>query len=166
MKHSITKTVPFLLLGFSVFFLGCGSNVPKDMPKLYPCSLVITQDGTPLEGANVSLFSTDPAITKWAAGGVTDAAGKVQVQTQGKYPGAAAGEYRVIVSKTSVEKGVIVQEETETTAEKSIPGKTYSFVEARFGDLAQTPLSLKVEGKTLDAPFDVGKAVKEEIFTN
>ena len=135
------------------------------MPKLYPCILTITQDAQPLEGALVSLRSNDPAIAKWAASGVTDKTGKVTLKTQGKYDGAAAGEYKVVVLKEVVEEGIVLQAETETTPEKSIPGKTFSYVEKMYGDMSKTPLTLKVEGK-VNETFEAGKAIKEEIISN
>ena len=144
---------------------GCGPKLPEGMPKLHPCTLTITQEGQPLEGALVALMSNDSTLAKWAPSGVTDTSGKVVLKTQGKYDGAAAGEYKVIVTKEVVEKGVVLQEETATTPERSIPGKTFSYVEKQYGDVQKTPLTLKIEGKTNET-FDAGKAVKEEIISN
>ncbi|MBR5757707.1 MAG: hypothetical protein IKX88_03815, partial [Thermoguttaceae bacterium] len=54
---------------------GCGEKTPPDMPKLFPTSITITQEGTPVEGASVQLLKKDDLYYKWLAGGVTDATG-------------------------------------------------------------------------------------------
>ena len=166
MKKIFSKAFVALLFPFFLSIAGCGPELPEGMPKLYPCTLTITQDGKPLEGASVILFSMDPNISKWASNGVTDSSGNVVMKTQGKYDGAAAGDYKVLVTKIIVEEGVVLQAETETTPEKSIPGKTFSYVEQQYGDPLKCPLTLTVStGKTTET-LDVGKYVKEEIRSN
>ena len=132
------------------------------MPKLYPCTLVITQENKPLEGAVVALFHQDRSLQKWTAGGVTDKSGKVVLKTQGRYDGVVEGDYKVTVIKTEVEPGVLLNPETE----EAIPGKTWTLVEPRFGNVALTPLTLAVEGKKISETFDVGTAIKQEMRSN
>jgi hypothetical protein len=63
-KHlwkSIFHSGSALLLLLSVF-QGCTQNVPTNMPKLYPCPLVITQGNHPLEGATIALYHQDASL--------------------------------------------------------------------------------------------------------
>ena len=61
----------FLLTVCLLFLHGCGGQkLPEGMPKLTPVNLIVMQDGTPLDGAVVSLIPTDNS--RWNAGGVTD----------------------------------------------------------------------------------------------
>lgn len=138
---------------------GCTQNVPKDMPKLYSCTLEITQGNQPLEGATVALYHQDSSLQKWTAGGLTDKSGKVVLKTQGRYDGVVDGNFKVTVIKTEVEPGVLLNAETE----EAIPGKTWNLVEPRFGNVASTPLTLSVAGKKVSETLDVGTAVKEEM---
>ena len=96
-----------------LFAVGCGGQkTPPDMPKLQPTTIVITQEGAPLEGASVQLVKPDDLNYKWLAGGVTDAQGRCEILTHGKYKGAPEGEFAVIVYKT-------VKGESETR--KNVP---------------------------------------------
>ncbi|GHT09827.1 hypothetical protein FACS1894170_01030 [Planctomycetales bacterium] len=62
------------------------------MPKLYPATLTVLQDGKPLENASVVLINTD-ATSTWSAGGQTDAKGVVMLQTMGQFKGIPEGTY-------------------------------------------------------------------------
>ena len=84
-----------------LFAVGCGGQkTPPDMPKLQPTTIVITQEGAPCEGASVQLVKPDDLNYKWLAGGVTDAQGRCEILTHGKYKGAPEGEFAVVVYKT------------------------------------------------------------------
>jgi hypothetical protein len=87
----------FALL-FSLFMPGCGSRGLPGMPKLYPASLTVFQDGKPLENASVVLINVDTSST-WSAGGQTNSDGVVQLQTMGQFQGIPEGTYSVAVSK-------------------------------------------------------------------
>ncbi|MBR4750256.1 MAG: carboxypeptidase regulatory-like domain-containing protein [Thermoguttaceae bacterium] len=80
---------------------GCGEKTPPDMPKLFPTSITITQEGTPVEGASVQLLKKDDLYYKWLAGGTTDASGVCTIRTMGKYTGAPEGTFQVVVYKTN-----------------------------------------------------------------
>ena len=48
-----------ILLGIAVLLSwGCGPRPPGDYPKTFPCSILITKSGVPLEGATVTLSTT------------------------------------------------------------------------------------------------------------
>ena len=88
----------FSLLLFAFVAVGCGrGDRPKDLPKLTPCEFAVQyEDGSPIDQAAVMMY---PVAGKWFANGKTDSSGNVKVSTQGKYAGAAPGEYNVTVMK-------------------------------------------------------------------
>ena len=80
-------------------FIGCGGErLPDGMPRLYPATVTVMQDGKPLPEARVTMMNTDPAVN-WPTGGTTDNNGVIRLMTMGRYSGAPAGTYRVYVSK-------------------------------------------------------------------
>jgi hypothetical protein len=97
------RTLTALLVASLVCLAGCGeeANIPEGMA---PVTGTVTLDGKPLAGATVS-FIPD-GVTKGAGSyGVTSADGKYELQgTQGG-TGAAAGYYRVIISKLVMPDG-------------------------------------------------------------
>lgn len=74
-----------------LFVTGCGERLPPGMPKLYKTIITITQDGKPLEGAQVIAVSEDFANAPWTSGGITDATGIVELKTEGRYSGIPIG---------------------------------------------------------------------------
>ncbi|MDR1385171.1 MAG: Ig-like domain-containing protein [Planctomycetaceae bacterium] len=74
------KNIFILSLGALFFVAGCGDSAkPKDLPKLYPVTITVTSEGTPLENAVVELVS-DPPLKFQAITG-TDANGKAVMKT-------------------------------------------------------------------------------------
>ncbi|MFG0262836.1 MAG: carboxypeptidase regulatory-like domain-containing protein, partial [Novipirellula sp. JB048] len=73
------------------------------MPELYPATVTITQEGDGLADATVTLYPEDPALRRWAVGGVTDENGTATLRTHVKFPGAPAGRFKVMVNKTVTE---------------------------------------------------------------
>ena len=97
---SISRFVPFLLIVFLVFSIGCRRTVPRPegMPELVPCTVTVTFGGEVIENVGVLLRSTDPE-NHWGAGGRTDAKGKAVLKTAGSFEGVAPGEYAISFSK-------------------------------------------------------------------
>lgn len=93
MQHRILLSFGFLLL------LGCTSGAVA--PPTYRVEGVVTYDGSPVEGATVIFYPTDPKCL--SASGVTDPGGNFEVTTyvsQGlDARGAMAGEYKITVTK-------------------------------------------------------------------
>lgn len=87
----------------SLLAAGCGG---ESFPETYPVTGVVTFKGKPLEGADVQLIPTDPAVR--SAGGTTDAEGKFSVKTyfdpQNQSEGAMRGEYAVTITKVEAAK--------------------------------------------------------------
>jgi len=89
-----------LLLGGCVVIasLGCaeGPGIPADLPALTPCTITVTHNGEPVEGASVLM---SPQSGEYSAAGTTDSAGKAVMSTDGKYEGVVAGEFVATVTK-------------------------------------------------------------------
>ena len=76
---------------------GCTASDPN-LPKLYPVAGVVTLDEMPLAGAYVNLIPTGSTLGTGASG-MTDAEGKFALSTLHQGRGAAAGDYKVVISK-------------------------------------------------------------------
>ena len=150
-----------LFLSISTVFLfsaGCSKDDgrPKDMPKLYPVHISITQESKPLEGATVTLMEKTPS-KYGASSGTTDVAGTVKVLTYG-YEGVPAGEYAVLVKKVGTEGAK--EAKTPEGMSLSVGGKSYGYVDDKFSTVNSTPLSITVTDKGATETFDVGAPVR------
>ena len=168
---------------FSVFFfgallflsIGCSEKLPPDLPKLYPTSLTVIQDGKPLEGATVQLLPKD-SNSRWAASGRTNASGKVEFFTEGRYRGVPEGDYQVTVSKVFTEPsqyGAIRPDDAEAAAawDKGVASeygklKSYHLVDPVYDSRKTSSLELNVGSKQQpkDQKIDVGPAFKQLIL--
>lgn len=165
MKYSILFPL------FSVLVLcGCGSGVPlpDDLPRLVPCKLTFTQENEPLAAATVFLQPLDED-NRWFPGGQTDERGTVDLFSNGRYRGAPAGRYKIIVTKNesdasklppSPDEGDPGYEEWLKKVEKeTLP--TYSLVEKRYSAASSTPLEIEIgDEKNIEKSFEVGKKVR------
>jgi len=156
-----------LLLLISTF--GCNSSrvPPEGFPKLYSCSLKITQEGEPLSGAIVTLHPQGAALA-WSVTGKTDATGTAIVHTHGYYPGVPAGEYKVTVNKIETVVPPMPDVLPTNTHEweklydvQKAGTKDYRLVEPVYAKADSTPLSLAIENKTTKASFDIGDKYRE-----
>jgi 5-hydroxyisourate hydrolase-like protein (transthyretin family) len=121
------------------------------LPPLVPVRITITQDGTPLADAAVTLINNDTSLSRWVVGGRTDASGVCNVCTQGKYSGAPHGSFKVLVRK---EESEIVNDEQNF----------YDVVEEKYKTVLTTDLTLEVPNSGATQTFDVGKAIKKAII--
>lgn len=164
------KINSFVLLIFLFSCFGCRSNLPHDLPKLYPCKIVVTQKDAPLEGATVILQRIDPAEGQtWLPMAMTDTTGTAVLSTNGRYPGAPLGKYKILVSKRITER---VGPKPPTDDELSPEYQAWSMmnsgamvpptdlVELQYGDAEKTPLEIEVVKGTNELTVDVGKPVK------
>ena len=158
------------ILGFCfccAAFPGCGDGRPADMPKLHPVSLTFTLDDTSLADAFVTLYSTDEQ-SRWAVSGRTDAAGCVSLRTNGRYPGAPAGRYKIVVDKVE-RRGPPVPKESELPKDETERQKVFDeigkqttiirIVDEKFLSPQTTPLEYEVVAGDNEEIFDLGKAV-------
>jgi len=156
-----------LLLSIS-FLIGCGGpSRPADLPRLYPVSLTVIQEGEPLAGATVQLFPEDPALAQWSPMGITDASGTVALKTNAIYNGAPLGSYKITVSKIELEP----HPNPEWGLDDNHPNymrylqiernlKLYSYVESLYGSIENTPLRVEVMPRQKNYTVDAGEKIR------
>lgn len=147
---------------FAIFCCaGCkDSGSPPDLPKLYPCTISVVQEGKPLPGARVELFSVDSQ--KYRPAATSDASGNATLMTYG-YPGAPAGKYKILVRK-SVEDDIVYGK--GAYGEQVINfSNIYNLVENLYGDPKKTPHEMEVTSSSMEEPktVDVGKAIRVKV---
>ena len=153
--------------------VGCGEPRPEGMPELYPATITVMQDGSPLPGAAVTLLPQDTALARWPAGGITDSSGKVAVHTYSTYAGAPAGTFKVTVSKTTTEgdprpthpgaNATAEQLRAYDRAMKTGKFEVFQVVAAEHRMANTTKLSIDVTSSgPNEFTLDVGPAVKEK----
>ncbi|MDO5554960.1 MAG: hypothetical protein Q4G68_14485 [Planctomycetia bacterium] len=158
--------------------MGCGGPPrPDGLPDLLPVTLVLTQEGTPFVDANVLLAPVEQTSGNWTVGGVTDDSGKAVIYTHGKYSGAPAGTYKVLLRKTKIIGAVShddapkdpagyrqwAEEHAKELAKELANQKNVSCVEKIYTDAQTTPLEITVSKGSSQFELDAGKAVEERI---
>ncbi|MDR0703577.1 MAG: carboxypeptidase-like regulatory domain-containing protein [Planctomycetaceae bacterium] len=152
MNLNINMFKQILFLIFLVLMVGCmREQRPEGMPTLYPCTITIIQDGKPLAGAMVTLYTESSEDRRWPPGGTTNPQGVISIKVLGKYSGAPAGTYKVTVEK----------QETENVDSNSY--YTISLVETQYINVQDTPLKIDVTPQGVNQTFDVGKPVQKRI---
>ena len=116
-----------LTLGCALL-VGCGEPRPEGMPTLYPCEITVMDGDGAFDNAGLSL---SPVEGTWSATGQTNEMGVAKIVTQGKYEGAAAGKYRVSLSKRSPDIGLsdeeirkLPPEEAKKATNERVPGES------------------------------------------
>lgn len=134
------------------------------MPSTYPVVLTFTQEDRPLQGATVKIFPQDPTLQQWEAGGLTDEKGEAVLFTLGRYRGAVAGKYKIIVLKTDQDPSTFTGERTEAREEEyqraESQRKTYDTVDLNYSDPGKTDLEVDVVPGGVRQSFELGKAVR------
>ncbi|MGL4594789.1 MAG: carboxypeptidase-like regulatory domain-containing protein [Thermoguttaceae bacterium] len=144
----------FLAIIVCCVIAGCKrSNRPDGLPPLYPCSVVIKQDDKPLPGATVLFINQEN--DEWTVSGTTNTTGTADISTQGQFPGAPLGVYKIIVRANLSEGGRSANEYSHTPETK-----IYSLVELNYTKPETTTLKLTVEKKQNHASFDLGSPVR------
>ncbi|MDO5582160.1 MAG: carboxypeptidase regulatory-like domain-containing protein [Planctomycetia bacterium] len=150
-----------VLLLFAVgMCTGCGEKQPEGLPELSPCTITITQEGSPLAQATVLLIPQDPSLKDWSMGGTTDANGKALIRTHGQYNGIPVGEYIVVVNKEERTDDPKANSKAVKDPDYVAPKVLFSLVETKYNNPGTTPLKFKMEKETGSATFEVGKKVR------
>ena len=173
----MNRTLTLLVTLSFVIFLASGCNKgparPAGMPPLYPATITVTQEGTPLEGATVQLIAEDSSLAQWGPGGITDAKGEASLRTNGMYDGAPLGKYKVAVSKKEVEPHPHPEWSSlpyddpnyqKYTAEDA-KRKVLILVDPQISNLATTTLAIEITASEKTYSIDAGKKVKSELKT-
>ena len=145
---------------FSTLLLcGCGdSSRPKDLPSLFSCTVLVIQDGKPLEEARVELHTEGEQ--KYVPVAYTNESGIAVMQTHG-FPGAPIGKYKITVSK-NIEDDIVYQ--TDENGEQVVASyNAYKTIEDQHSSVAKTPHGVEVVGRnTPQVEVNVGKVVKKK----
>ena len=149
-----TTSITILFILTIVSVMGCSQQRrPDGFPTLYPASVMVIQDGKPLEGALVSLHGTEDSPLKWGVFGFSDRNGRATFLTHGIYSGVPEGEFAVTVNKM---EEVEISQRAESTVTEA-----FSFVEKKYVDKEKTPLTIHIQKKGKNhVEFDVGKPVR------
>jgi hypothetical protein len=154
------KYYTFILILFFATFTGCGqrSQRPDDLPQLSPCKITVTQDGVPLQEANVVMFSKETSVKYRNATGMTDNNGIAEMRTYG-FSGVPVGVYKIMVKKTILEGAKEYVDELGTPQVSG--GKDYNLVNQKYQDEKTTDLEIEVTSGNNEISIDVGKPVHE-----
>jgi len=133
--------------------LGCDKRpMPEGLPKLYPLTLDLFQNGQPLAEATVSLYPMD-STSKWSSGGFSDDSGRAVIVTHGGFDGAPVGKYKVAVVKSIVEGAPESMDDQGNS-------QSFSLIESQYTNRNTTPLEIEVQSGKNSLRLDVGKVVK------
>jgi hypothetical protein len=145
---------------FTVILTGCGnSSRPEDLPKLYPCVILVTQDDTPLPDAVVKLVLQTETAAKYQSVATTGADGTATLMTYG-FPGVPLGKYKAVVTK-NIEDDVVYR--TGDAGERVfVSSNRYKMVEDKFSDVNTTPFEIEITPQSRKVPIslDAGKPIK------
>lgn len=157
-------------LCFAVFslvllpFSGCGGDDgrPADLPPLFPVTITVTQGGEALAGAHVEMMPQDSPDHPYRASATTDESGKAIMKTYG-FPGAPAGNHKIIVRKSIAEN--IVYGTDAVGRQIVLSSDSYVVVQKNFSDEKTTPHKIEVAAsrKGSQLTIDVGEAVRTRV---
>lgn len=137
--------------------VGCSGGSPGSFATV---SGVVTHNGTPVDGAKVSLYSTVEAGGKQGGSysATTDSSGKYVIAAIGKDPGIPPGLYKVTITKLDIKGGNLPPDWDMGQIEASGMGR--NILPRDYENLKTTKLSVTLEpGKNENKNFDLkGKA--------
>ena len=144
------------LIGFMVPGIVTGCSGSKG--SYATVSGVVTQNGTPFEGAKVTFISTVEYEGKRAAySAMTDSSGKYLIATVGKEPGIPPGMYKVTVTKLEA-TGKSLPKDFDA-GQVAASGTGRNLVSQEYENENTTKLSVTLEpGKNENQNFDVKPA--------
>ena len=163
-------TLPLLMV--VCMLLGCGQRLPKDLPPLYPCTLLIAQNGVPLERAAIILEYVEGTVPAggqiWFPQGVTDKNGNATIRTNGRYDGAPLGRFKIVVTKLEPDYSRLGPQPSEDDPKydawmnrkgtEDFP--IFLLVEKQYTESATTPLEIEINKGKNEAAVDVGKPAR------
>jgi 5-hydroxyisourate hydrolase-like protein (transthyretin family) len=153
------KQISFILfLVGCLIFLGCQQKSrPEGFPKLYPCHIKVTQNGSPVSNVHITLY--DPNVTdQWLVSGQTDRNGNADIRTHGSFSGAPAGNYKVVLVKT--EKEGQGWDNPDSPTRKWVEDvKMFSLIDEKYTKQETTPLKLTIKTKGVAENFEIGPPV-------
>jgi hypothetical protein len=126
------------VLSFCYVFSGCGQHgKPNDFPKLYPCKITVTKDGSPVIDAVISLIP-EKSVENITFVGSTDASGVAKMRSsQAVYiaEGVPEGIYKVLISK----QPTLEHTKSESEREAMNPDELALYEDERQKKIAKLP---------------------------
>ena len=163
----------FTTVGLALTILvlsGCsGEKKPKDFPKIYSSSITVLNDDGPVDNVKVTLFAKDNNCP-WPIGGTTDSSGVATLYTYGKFQGAPAGEFNVVLSKNEIENADQMSTGSDDDGGEKKPAqkssfRVFSLIDPKYSDKKTTPLTLKIEKGGIKETFKLGPPVRKQTET-
>lgn len=143
-----------MLLGLLVTCWGCGGD---GIPKAYPVSGVVTYQGKPVEGAEVTFSPAVEDPKARAAGGKTDAQGKFTLKTYydptHELGGAILGDYLVTITKK--EAGASQEEMMKAMQSGKPVPMPKDLLPAKYALPQQSGLKQTVSASTPECKFEL-----------
>jgi hypothetical protein len=135
---------------------GCGRS---DAVAVYKVTGTIKLNGEPMKGGGAIAFMPPDGMAGKAAGGEIKPDGTYTVTTYEPGDGSMAGEFRVVITQTTVEEPESGIDGSGERIKKPIQLVTPPFhIPAIYGDLMKSPLTAKVEAKDANQiDFDLKK---------
>ncbi|MDR1383480.1 MAG: hypothetical protein LBJ67_06500 [Planctomycetaceae bacterium] len=166
MKLNITTLAFWNAVILIPAFSGCGCTLPSDLPKLYPTTIKIIQDGQELSDASVTIMPVDGSA--WYASAKTDTQGNATLLTQGQYPGTATGKYKVTVSKREITQSKITIPDPNTDPTGHVKALEqankealeFNLVDLKYSSANTTPEEIEITSAKNEKTIDVGKTVR------
>lgn len=128
--------------------VGCGSGAGR--LTVVPVEGVVSVNGEPVVGANVSFMPETPAQGMLSAAGTSDAQGKFKLSA-GSYVGLPAGKYKVAVTHYTMKDGSPIKSDNPMMDVNQLiaAGKAKQAIPRKYSDMESTQLRMEVAvGKT------------------
>lgn len=153
--------------------IGCKpSQMPEGMPKpIKGVEVTVTQEGAPLADAAVTFVAEDGSTNKWFVRGKTGANGVAKMMTYGKFEGAPAGKFKVVITKREETPSKITPPTGDDpnavaayqeAVEKEVR-PLYDLVDPVYSSPKTTKVEVDISSGSLKHAIDVGKAVRVEM---
>ncbi|MGL4942674.1 MAG: hypothetical protein ACRC46_05740 [Thermoguttaceae bacterium] len=151
---------------------GCQSGPvpPEGFPALVSgVAITVTQEGSPLADASVTLVPEDTSLSRWPVMGKTDSNGVAVIATYGQFAGAPAGKFKVLITKREYTPSKLpppradenIGDYQAALAKEVCP--TYDLVNPEFNSPKTTSASIEISRASTKHAIDVGKAVRVEL---
>ncbi|REJ71819.1 MAG: carboxypeptidase regulatory-like domain-containing protein [Planctomycetota bacterium] len=144
-----------------VLLVGCGGPTEKEMPETAPVSGTVMYNGSPVEGATVTLQPAAGSQDLKPASGTTDGQGQFTVSTfvsgSDYAEGAMPGDYAVTVTKTAGAGGEMSAEDLTGAT------KPDDAMEAGKSELPEKYADAATSGLTASVGADGAKNLKFEL---
>lgn len=133
-------------------FVGCDS---AGKVKVYPVKGVVTYEGKPMVGGGSISFVPLSNQKGMAAGGAIKPSGTYAMGTHGEADGSMAGDFRVVITQSTVTEPERTPDGTAPPKEAVVTVAAADRIPAIYGNDRESPLITKVEAKPNEINFDL-----------